>query len=232
MSTRPATASPPRRAAAPAAARAGGSGRKRPSKAARAAAARRRRQIRRRRLAIVLTALVAGGGGAVVLAPAFEEAVQEITLPLAHEDIIRQQAADKDLDPALIAAVIFAESRFREQTSPAGAKGLMQITPDTAKDIARLSGGTAFTLDDLSDPQVNIAYGSFYLRHLLERYDGDTTRALAAYNGGPGNVDEWVRRFGGLEVEQIPFPETRHYVAKVQEARRDYRATYGAELGS
>ena len=131
---------------------------------------------------------------AIVLAwPQFHHAVREITLPLRHEDIIRQQAHDKGLDPALIAAVIYAESHFRDgQTSAAGAQGLMQLTPATARYIAHKSGGTQFVVDDLATPQVNIAYGAYYLRYLLRRYGGNQTFALAAYNAGEGNVDRWI----------------------------------------
>ena len=121
----------------------------------------RRRVVRRRRIAAILgTALVAGL--AVALAwPSFHHALREIALPLRHEDIIRQQAREKDLDPALIAAVIYAESHFRDgQVSAAGAQGLMQLTPATARMIARKSGGVAFTVEDLGTPQVNIAYGT------------------------------------------------------------------------
>jgi soluble lytic murein transglycosylase len=239
MSARPATARQTDRRRSPAAAgrgtvRAQGTGNDdtaRRRAAAGRAAARRRAQARRRRFAILLVALVAGGIGTVALVPTFEDAVEELTLPLRHEEIIREEAADKNLDPALVAAVIFAESHFRDQTSSAGAKGLMQITPETAAYIARLSGGTAFVTDDLSTPEVNIAYGSYYLRYLLDRYDGDATHALAAYNGGEGNVDRWIRERGGLTVESIPFPETRHYVAKVLDAREDYRRGYRSELG-
>jgi soluble lytic murein transglycosylase len=105
----------------------------------------------------------------------------------------------------------------------------MQITPDTAKGIAKRSGGTAFVLEDLATPQVNIAYGSYLLRELLDRYDGDVAAALAAYNAGPGNADKW----GGasLRAEDIPYPETRAYVQKVLAARRDYRSRYARELG-
>jgi soluble lytic murein transglycosylase len=180
----------------------------------------------------VLVALLSVAAGVTLLAPAFDDAVQEITLPLKHEDIIRQQAAEKDLDPALIAAVIFAESHFRDQTSSAGAKGLMQLTPETAHYIAQKSGGVAFETGDLSTPQVNISYGAFYLRYLFDKYDGDSTLALAAYNGGEGNVDKWRSARGGeLRVGDIPFPETRQYVTKVQAAQRDYRASYASELG-
>jgi soluble lytic murein transglycosylase len=119
---------------------------------------RRRRPplLRRRRVAIA--AGVAAVAAAVVLAfGPLEEAVRELTLPLRHDDVIRQQAREKDLDPALIAAVIYQETKFRDRTSPAGAKGLMQILPDTARFIARKSGGTAFELRDLANPQINIA---------------------------------------------------------------------------
>jgi soluble lytic murein transglycosylase len=131
--------------------------------------------------------------------------VREITLPLRHEDIIRQQAHDKGLDPALIAAVIYAESHFRDgQVSAAGAQGLMQLTPATARYIAHKSGGTQFVVDDLGTPQVNIAYGAYYLRYLLRRYDGNVDFALAAYNAGEGNVD----KYEGVP----PFNETQNYV--------------------
>jgi len=173
---------------------------------------------------------------AVIVRPFADKAVQEISLPLRHEDIIRQQAEEKGLDPALLAAVIYAESRFRDgRTSPAGAKGLMQLTPETARYIARKSGGTAFVVDDLATPQVNISYGAWYLRYLLERYGGDRAMALAAYNAGLGNVDRWVAaaraRGGELTVEAIPFPETRAYVERVLDARRRYRDAYAHELG-
>src|SRR6476646_3852332 len=124
----------------------------------------RRRTIRRRRTAaIVGTAMVVGFVVALSW-PQFHHAVREITLPLRHEDIIRQQARDKGLDPALIAGVIYAESHFRDgQVSAAGAQGLMQLTPATARYIAHKSGGTQFVVDDLGTPQVNIAYGAYYL---------------------------------------------------------------------
>ncbi|MDP4602895.1 MAG: lytic transglycosylase domain-containing protein [Solirubrobacteraceae bacterium] len=159
-----------------------------------------------------------------------DKAVTEISYPLRYDDIIRQQARAKNIDPALIAAVIYAESGFiAGRTSSAGAEGLMQITPETARDIARRSGGTAFTIEDLATPQINISYGSYLLRELLDRYDGDVDAALAAYNAGPGNADKW----GGsqLKADQIPFPETRAYVEKVLEAQIQYRERYNKELG-
>jgi soluble lytic murein transglycosylase len=193
---------------------------------------RRRRQVLRRRLAFLLAVAVGAAAIALAIAPQADKAVQEVILPLRHDDIIRQQAADKDLDPALIAGVIFAESHFRDQTSHAGAKGLMQLMPGTADYIAEKSGGIAFVQGDLATPQVNIAYGSWYLRHLLDRYDGSEVLALAAYNAGLGNVDGWLADGGGeVRVAEIPFPETREYVRKVLEAREDYRREYRRELG-
>ena len=174
-------------------------------------------------------ALVAAGGMEL-----FGDAVRKITLPLNHEDVIRQQAAEKNLDPALIAAVIYEESKFRDRTSPAGAKGLMQILPDTAQFIARKSGGTAFELRDLGTPDINIRYGSWYLRYLLRRY-GDDTLAVAAYNAGETNVDRWVRAAGGPggfdPQRHIPFKETRDYVRDVRQKRAEYRRHYPEELG-
>ena len=206
--------------------------RKRPTKAQR----QRRRKVLRRRLMLLAFAVAAICVlGIVIVRPFADKAVQEISLPLRHEDIIRQQAEDKGLDPSLIAGVIYVESRFRDQTSVAGAKGLMQILPSTADYIASKSGGTAFEQGDLATPQVNIAYGSWYLRYLLDRYDDRVMIALAAYNAGEGNVDRWLAdaQAGGrdLQVSDIPFPETRGYVEKVLRARDDYRRTYPSELG-
>jgi soluble lytic murein transglycosylase len=199
--------------------------------------AKARRRFLVRRVAWLLAAVVIIGGViAAVVAPRVDKAVQEVVLPLRHEDIIRQQAADKGLDPALIAGVIYTESRFRDQTSHAGAKGLMQILPSTAHDIARKSGGTAFVQGDLANPQVNISYGSFYLRYLLQRYGGNEVLAIAAYNAGEGRVDQWIfdARHKGEAFDRarhIPFPETRHYVQQVLDVRTRYREEYGRELG-
>jgi len=195
-----------------------------------------RRRLARRRLGFLGAVAMVAIAVAATVAPWADDAVQEVTLPLRHDDIIRQQARDKDLDPALIAGVIFAESHFRDQTSRAGAQGLMQLMPQTAAYIAEKSGGTAFVQGDLATPQVNIAYGSWYLRYLLDKYDGREVAALAAYNAGEGKVDEWLagaaasgERF--RTSRHIPFAETRGYVRKVLAAREDYRRTYPRELG-
>jgi soluble lytic murein transglycosylase len=158
-----------------------------------------------------------------------DRAIQELTLPLRHDDIIRQQAAEKGVDAALIAAVIYSESKFVDQTSSAGARGLMQITPQAAREIERLSGGTTFRLEDLSDPEINIRYGTFLLKEYLTEYEGNEVAALAAYNAGPGNVEKWGG--AGIGAEDIQFPETRAYVEKVLEKQREYRDRYAKELG-
>jgi soluble lytic murein transglycosylase len=191
---------------------------------------RRNRRRRRRWLAFGAGAgIVVLGLLVLVASGAFDQALKELTLPLKHEDVIRQQAAEKGVDAALIAAVIYSESKFSDATSSAGARGLMQITPEAAEEIERLSGGTTFKLDDLSDSEINIRYGTFLLRELLDRYDGDEAAALAAYNAGPGNADKW----GGadLNVSDIPFPETRAYVEEVLEKQVAYREKYPRELG-
>ena len=199
------------------------------------ASALRAAKARRRRLRFVVAVAALSALVVVIGLHPLQKAVQEITLPLRHEDIIRQQAQKKDLDPALVAAVIYQESKFADRTSVAGARGLMQITPDTANFIAKQSGGIRFTEADLATPQINIAYGTWYLRWLLNRYGGRTALALAAYNAGFGHVDEWVRRAGGPEAfdpkTDIPYPETRAYVQHVLERRKEYARRYSRELG-
>jgi soluble lytic murein transglycosylase len=195
----------------------------------RAVALRRRRRLR------LVGLLLAATVGLVLAMPSLRGAIRRLTLPLEHADIIRQQAGQKHVDPALIAAVIYAETKFDPRTSPAGAEGLMQILPATAMFLAHRSGATTFTTADLATPQVNIAYGSYYLRYLLDEFHGNQTMALAAYNGGEANVDRWVaaahaagRAFG---LGAIAFPETRDYVAKVEAAEREYRSDYASQLG-
>jgi soluble lytic murein transglycosylase len=191
--------------------------------------------VRRRRLRLAVALAALAGVAVLIGLNPLKQAVQEITLPLRHEDIIRQQSQRKDLDPALVAAIIYQESKFSDRTSVAGARGLMQITPDTARFIAKQSGGIRFTLTDLGTPQINIAYGTWYLRWLLDRYDGRQALAIAAYNAGFGHVDDWVRRAGGPDAfnpkTDIPYPETRNYVQQVLERRKDYARRYSRELG-
>jgi soluble lytic murein transglycosylase len=145
---------------------------------------------------------------------------ERLRYPLAYETIIRGHARNYDLDPALLAAVIYQESKFEvDARSDAGAVGLMQLRPETAKGIAARTGGVRFRVDDLLDPEINVRYGSWYLRHLLNKY-GTEEQALTAYNGGQGNLDRGV-----------VYPETREYVERVLELREIYREAYASELG-
>ena len=192
----------------------------------------RSRQPRRGSRALVIggtLAVAALGAFLLVNSDRFQRTLEEVTLPLQHEDIIRQQAAEKDVPADLIAAVIYAESKFRDQTSSAGARGLMQLTPATAQHIANVSHGINFKVDDLSNPDVNIRYGTFYLHYLIQKFGDNEIAALAAYNAGETNVAAW----GGssLSLDDIPFPETRDYVENVLEKRDEYARHYRHELG-
>jgi soluble lytic murein transglycosylase len=197
--------------------------------------ARARPQARRRRrsrwpIFAAVGVLAAVIVGVMVVNGTVHKAIDELTLPLDHEDIIRQQAKEKGVDAALIAAVIDTESKFSATArSSAGARGLMQITPEAAQDIARHSGATTFHTDDLSDPEINIKYGTYLLAERIASYDGDVVAALASYNAGPGPVEEW----GGSEmtVDDISYPETRAYVELVLERQKEYREKYASELG-
>lgn len=180
--------------------------------------------------ALVLVGLV-GLGIFAVSELEVDEKLKELTLPLRYEDIIRQQAEEKDVPAELIAAVINQESEFRDQTSNAGARGLMQITHPTADTIETLSGGETFVYDDLADPDLNIRYGTFYLRHLLDRFGGNEVAALSAYNAGPENA--WIS--SEMTIDEIPADfgggETRDYVIDVLDDRDAYRNKYAEELG-
>ena len=151
---------------------------------------------------------------------------ERIWYPLRYEQIVRGHARHYDLDAALLAAVIYQESKFKADAhSKSGAIGLMQLLPSTAEGIAVHTGGSAFRIADLYDPEINVRYGAWYLHHLMQKY-GDEQTALAAYNAGQENVDRWRR-----DGEQIQFPETRAYVKRVEDLRRIYRDAYGSELG-
>jgi soluble lytic murein transglycosylase len=141
--------------------------------------------------------------------------------PLSYEQIVRGHARNYRLDPALLAAVIYQESKFQaDAKSSSGAIGLMQLRPDTAKGIAIRTGGSRFRIEDLYNPEINIRYGSWYLRHLLNKY-GDERTALAAYNAGQRNVDTWRAEGGGIR-----FSETRAYVERVEHLKGVYRRAY------
>ncbi|HKH30837.1 MAG TPA: lytic transglycosylase domain-containing protein [Gaiellaceae bacterium] len=179
------------------------------------------------RRVVVLTAVLGVVAGLVLYVQSAEPSwYYRLRYPLSYEQIVRGHARNYDLEPALLAAVIYQESKFDTRaTSDAGAVGLMQLRPETAKGIAVRTGGSAFRVEDLTNPEINVRYGSWYLRHLLDKY-GDEHTALAAFNAGQGNVDSWRS-----EGKGIAFAETRHYVDRVEELKQIYRDAYASELG-
>ena len=178
------------------------------------------------RLAGVLALVVVGVAAFAYVDTASPPWYERLRYPLAYEAIIRGHARNYELEPALLAAVIYQESKFdADARSRAGAIGLMQLRPDTARGIATRTGGSRFRLDDLYDPEINVRYGSWYLRHLVDKYD-DERLALAAYNAGQRHVDEWQAAGKG-----IAFEETRAYVERVSELKEIYRRAYASELG-
>ena len=168
----------------------------------------------------VLTALV------YLQNPGAPDFLQRIRYPFRYQQYVRAHARNYGIDPALLAAVIYQESKFDAHArSESGAIGLMQLRPATAHGIALRTGGAAFRTSDLENPEINIRYGSWYLRHLFRKY-GDERLVLAAYNAGQGNVDRWRAR-----GEEIQFPETRAYVDRVEDLKRIYRDAWASELG-
>ncbi len=177
-------------------------------------------------LVVVTTVVAALAAAALSLEQAKPAWYAQLRYPLEYEHVIVGHARNYELDPALIAAVIYRESKFDPRAeSRSGAIGLMQLLPATAEGIALHTGGAGFVTADLYDPEINVRYGSFYLRRLLRKY-GDERLALAAYNAGQRNVDEWRRRGRG-----IAFDETRHYVETVLEMREVYARAFPEELG-
>ena len=168
---------------------------------------------------LLVVAIGVGAGAAVVVSePTW---YLRMRYPLRYADIVRGHAENYRLEPELLAAVIYTESKFDpDAESPSGAIGLMQLLPETAAGIAERTGGSRFDTADLYDPELNVRYGSWYLRHLLDKYDGDLRKALAAYNGGQGNVDRGIQ-----------YAETKAYVDRVRELQAIYADAYADELG-
>ena len=178
-----------------------------------------------RRLAALLLLALALGGGFLVLQAARPSWWERLWYPLPYAQIVRGHAQHYRLDPALLAAVIYAESKFdADARSSSGAIGLMQLLPSTADGIALHTGGSNFQHKDLYNPEINVRYGAWYLRHLLDKYDDERT-ALAAYNAGQHNVDRWLASGSGIR-----FSETRAYVERVEDLKQTYRDVWGSQL--
>ena len=179
-----------------------------------------------RRLVAVTTVLLVAAGAFFVVNEASPPWYERIRYPLRYQEIVRGHARNYGIDPALLAAVIYQESKFDARArSGSGARGLMQLTPDTARGIAIRTGGSAFRTGDLDDPEINVRYGCWYLRNLYRKY-GNWKLVLAAYNAGQGNVDRWRTR-----GQEIQFAETRAYVQRVEELRAIYHDAWRDELG-
>jgi len=179
-----------------------------------------------RRLLIVLALGLVVAGAFVAVDETRPPWYERIRYPLRYQEIVRGHARNYGIDPALLAAVIYQESKFDPGArSGSGAVGLMQLRPATARGIAIRTGGSAFQVSDLTNPEINVRYGCWYLRHLYRKY-GDWRLVLAAYNAGQGNVDRWRAE----ERREIPFAETRHYVDRVEELRGTYRRAWRSEL--
>lgn len=153
--------------------------------------------------------------------------------PLEYRNYIIESSQEFKIDPHLLAAIIYEESRFRPKAkSPAGALGLMQIMPGTAKRIAVKMRLKEFKEEDLLNPELNIRMGVWYFRFLINKYNGDETLALAAYNAGYRYVDEWIKKGKQVKIkpDDIPFPETRDFIYKVKNSSEKYYELYGDEL--
>ena len=150
---------------------------------------------------------------------------ERLRYPLRYSQYVRVHAREHGLDPALLAAVIYQESKFRASAqSASGAIGLMQLTPATAHGIALRTGGHAFRTSDLYDPEINIRYGAWYLANLFAKYHRERL-VLAAYNAGQGNVDRWL-----AHAQPIEFSETRAYVKRVEHLKSIYAKAWRSQL--
>ena len=151
--------------------------------------------------------------------------------PLKYQNLVFKYAQFYDNDPYLVTAIIYRESRFNPNAvSNKGAIGLMQIMPETAEWIAENLNLNNFDVDDLYIPETNIKFGNWYLDNLFNEFDGNLVLVLAAYNGGRGNVNKWIKegKFRGevQEIDLIPFPETRKFVSNVLSLYQRYLQLY------
>lgn len=159
---------------------------------------------------------------------------REFLYPVKYKCIVLKEAENEKIEPSLVASVILVESKYKiHATSEPGAKGLMQIMPETAKYIQEIRGQEDFKVEDLHDPEENIKIGTWYLAHLLKKYEGNEFLALSAYNAGEGNVDEWKKENAWdnkfSDISKIPFTETKAYVAKVLKVQKKYKELYDEE---
>ncbi|MBI4185857.1 lytic transglycosylase domain-containing protein [Candidatus Berkelbacteria bacterium] len=176
------------------------------------------------RLGIALVVIVVIGLAVTLLPRIFAE----LRYPLDYEELIVKEGTEHDLDPFLVAAVVYAESRFHpEATSPVGARGLMQLMPQTAAGIAARMGESDYTQSTLYDPETNLRFGTFHLQGLMGRYNSNEAAALVGYNGGGTAGDRY------LAGDRASVPrESLRYVEKVQAAKAAYQELYPVRLST
>ena len=160
-----------------------------------------------------------------------EDFQRKYLYPYDYQDTINFYADRYEVDRNLVASVILAESKFRQDaTSVHGARGLMQIMPETGSWIATQIEDDSFSVDKLYNVNTNIKYGTWYLSELQTEFEGNEVLALAAYNAGRGNVYEWMEKYhwniNFKDYTKIPFPETREYVKRVLENKKHYNKLY------
>ena len=167
-------------------------------------------------------------------------ALWHLAYPKGYYKYVSEYANKFGLDECLVLAIIREESRFNPKTlSWANARGLMQIIPQTGKNVARLVGIKSYYTGKLHDPDTNIKMGCYYLSQLMKRFNNDKTMALAAYNGGPLRVKKWMNKWSSEFgpnididefVESIPLSETKRYVQKVMKSYYEYKRHYSEKL--
>jgi len=185
--------------------------------------------LTRMRVLVSIVLVIAIGGYGIYNGEWFQK---NYVYPFPYQEIVYSCALEKDIDPFLIVAVMRTESKFHTAArSPKGALGLMQMMPETATWVAEQMNYEGFTLNDLENPEISISMGTWYLDSLKKEFKGNEVLMLAAYNGGRGNVKQWMNRYewnmSFHEVDKIPFPETREYVNKVLYSKKHYQELYG-----
>ncbi len=172
--------------------------------------------------------LITDAGVDTTQAPSY---IARLRYPAYYKELVLPAAAENALDPLLMFSLIRQESLFEGfATSYAAAQGLMQIIPDTGQWIADRLGWPNYQNSDVYRPYINVKFGAYYLRYVMDMMDGLPYAALAGYNGGPGNATQWLSISGpdlDLFVQAISYDETRTYVRRIYEQYNVYRELYG-----
>lgn len=155
--------------------------------------------------------------------------VLKMFFPLEYSSSVERYSSVYDVDPNIIYSIINVESKFNpDALSKKGAVGLMQITPKTGEYIASLLNKDDYDENSLYEPEINIEFGTFYISKLNRDFNGNLNYIFAAYNGGEGNVRKWIQNKGGtLDIDDIPFRETREYIKRVNRYYKLYTYLYG-----